>query len=151
MQNAAPTDMDACYIETSALLAWLGGESKSSIVNTALNSNNRICTSRLSFIESERCLFRARANRQIKEADLKKRQGWLAIFENEWDVLEIGIEVQKAARMRFPIEPVRTLDAIHLASALQFQIVYSPLKVLTFDDRMIENLEPLGLRAWEVR
>ena len=141
--------MKSCYMESSALLAWLGGEPTSAKVATAMNKAQRICTSRLTFIECDRCLLRAEALGLMNRAELHKRQGWLGILEAEWEVMEVSQEVQKGARTRFPIEPVRSLDAIHLASALQFQIVYHDLGILSFDARILQNLVPLGLKSWD--
>ena len=43
------------------------------------------------------------------------------------------------------VEPVRSLDAIHLATALEFTKVVATLGVLSFDTRITDNLDPLGL------
>lgn len=45
--------------------------------------------------------------------------------------------------------PVVLSDAIHLASALEALKVYPDLVVLSFDKRILENLEPLGLTRAE--
>ncbi len=47
----------------------------------------------------------------------------------------------------FPVEPIRTLDALHLASALELLRLFPDLTVLSFDRRIVENLAPLGLGA----
>jgi hypothetical protein len=47
----------------------------------------------------------------------------------------------------FPIEPVRTLDAIHLATAMAFSEAYPELEMLTFDRRISENATALGLAS----
>jgi hypothetical protein len=40
---------------------------------------------------------------------------------------------------------VRTLDAIHLSTALLFAAAYPDLAVLTSDERVARNAEALGL------
>ena len=60
-------------------------------------------------------------------------------------MLEITSDIRIRAGEPFPVEPVRTLDAIHLASALRFATTFPALPVLTFDERILANLEPLGL------
>ena len=137
--------MSIYYAETSALLAWLLGEQAGVEILELLNSAQRVCTSRLTFIEATRCLVRAEANQQLSAADVNKLRGWLAVCEREWEVLEIYSEICDRAQQRFPHEPVRTLDAIHLASMLQFVGIYGKLEVLSLDERIIKNLEPLGL------
>jgi hypothetical protein len=47
----------------------------------------------------------------------------------------------------FPIEPVRTLDAIHLASALEFTRAFPDLEMLSFDQRILDNAEALGISS----
>lgn len=45
---------------------------------------------------------------------------------------------------RFPAEPVRTLDALHLASALFLNEFVPSLAVLSADDRIRNNAAQLG-------
>lgn len=59
--------------------------------------------------------------------------------------MEITPNIRLRAAEPFPVEPVRTLDAIHLATAVHFASEFSDLSVLTFDERILSNLEPLGL------
>lgn len=47
----------------------------------------------------------------------------------------------------FPVEPVRTLDALHLASALELLRVHPDISVLSFGRRILDNLPALGLGA----
>jgi predicted nucleic acid-binding protein len=49
------------------------------------------------------------------------------------------------ARSSFPVEPVRTLDAIHLATAAVFHESLGGLQVLSFDERIRANAQQLGL------
>jgi predicted nucleic acid-binding protein len=49
------------------------------------------------------------------------------------------------ARRPFPLEPIRTLDALHLAAALHFQHELLGLTVLSLDARVRQNAEALGL------
>lgn len=138
--------MKAYYVESSALLAWLFNEENSKSIIKILNDNTvQLCTSRITFIECERTIIRAETLKNITSAEAKKLQGWLAIFESEWQILEIGEDVYNGTKVRFPVEPVRTLDAIHLSTALQFHAIYEAISVLTFDQRIIDNLEPLGI------
>jgi hypothetical protein len=49
------------------------------------------------------------------------------------------------ARLRFPVEPVRTLDSLHLSTALVFHAEEPSLLLVTLDDRIRENAEALGM------
>ncbi len=59
--------------------------------------------------------------------------------------MELSGEVLTRAGQPFPVEPVRTLDAIHLATALVFTKAYPDLQILTFDQRISNNAQPLGI------
>jgi hypothetical protein len=63
----------------------------------------------------------------------------------QWAILELTPVVRERAGQRFPVEPVRSLDAIHLSSALTLLHVHPDLRVLSFDERLAANLQPLGL------
>jgi hypothetical protein len=62
----------------------------------------------------------------------------------KWGVLELSAELLQGARRSFPFEPVRTLDAIHLASALEARGEIPDLRVLSLDQRVRRNAEALG-------
>lgn len=51
------------------------------------------------------------------------------------------------ARQSFPVEPVRTLDAIHLATALEWHKRIEPVAVLSTDERVRSNARALGLQV----
>ena len=53
--------------------------------------------------------------------------------------------VLERARRGFPREPVRTLDAIHLATAVQFQEAIPDLAVASLDERIRYNAQALAM------
>jgi hypothetical protein len=59
-------------------------------------------------------------------------------------VLSISGDVVERARQPFPGDPVRTLDAIHLASALVARSAAPGLEVLSLDDRIRATAKKLG-------
>jgi len=59
--------------------------------------------------------------------------------------MEVSEQVRELAGRPFPVEPLRTLDALHLASALLFMQVYPELQILTYDRRIAENAQALGI------
>jgi predicted nucleic acid-binding protein len=61
-----------------------------------------------------------------------------------WMQLAITESILNRARMPFRGGPVRTLDAIHLASALEARAASASLTVLTLDDRMRRAARALG-------
>lgn len=142
--------MRAVYVETSALLTWLLGEEDSRKIAQGIDRADRIASSSLTMLEAERGILRAKLEGRISAADRLQLKGLVARTASQWDLMEITTEVRARASEAFPLEPLRTLDAIHLATALEFAKVYPELSVLSSDRRIISNLEPLGLQqaAW---
>ena len=137
--------MKTLYIESSAILAWLLGEPKANLVIKAIDSAEVVVSSVLSILETERALIRAEKQNQISEADAQRLLGLFSNTMLDWAFLEITETVRRRAALPFPVEPVRSLDGIHLASMLEFLQVYPKMEILTFDHRIIENIRPLGL------
>jgi hypothetical protein len=64
-----------------------------------------------------------------------------------WHVLRIGPEIVERARQPFPGEPIRTLDAIHLASAVVARSAVAGLELLSLEDRIRKAGRRVGLRV----
>jgi predicted nucleic acid-binding protein len=65
-------------------------------------------------------------------------------FERRCYVVAVTDDVLARVRRPFPVEPIRTLDAVHLATA---ELVGEPpplMTVVTRDDRVRENAIALG-------
>ncbi len=137
--------MRAVYLETSAILAWLFGEPSAADVIRAANEAEVIATSLLTIVEAERAIHRAVAQRLVKEAAAQKLRGLLAQERSKWITMSPTEAVLTRAGRAFPVEPVRTLDAIHLATALAFTEAFPELTMLAFDRRVSDNATALGL------
>lgn len=133
------------YAETSAVLAWLFGEPEGRNARERIDAADRVVSSVLTTLEVERAVSRAESMALITAADAQKLRGMLARTVRQWSLLEMSAAVRRRAGQTFPVEPVRSLDAIHLASALEFLTLYPELEILSFDGRITGNLEPLGL------
>ena len=72
------------------------------------------------------------------------RGAHLAAAAAHWQMRRIAPEVVERCRLTFPAEPVRTLEAIHLASALLGRTAIAGLQLLSLDDRMRRNGRALG-------
>ena len=68
-----------------------------------------------------------------------------------WNLLRIDSEVVERARKPFPAEPLRALDAIHLASALIVSGGVPELTLLTFDQRIRRAARGMGLSITPAR
>ena len=137
--------MSAVYLETSAVLRWLLGESDAPEIAARIQETADPVCSILTILETQRALVRAERERPSGGRQLGLLRRELAEASADWNVLEITPEICVRAGEPFPVEPVRTLDAIHLATALQFARAFPSLLVLSFDERILVNLEPLGL------
>lgn len=61
--------------------------------------------------------------------------------------MRVDGEIIERARRPFPGEPIRTLDALHLASALVAGAAVGDLALLTLDERVRMAAAALGLRV----
>lgn len=134
------------YAESSAVLAWLLDEEAGPRVRQLLGAADIIVASDLTVVECERVLIRAAALGELTEADAADRRAHLTTAASHWHVLRIGPEIVDRARQPFPGEPIRTLDAIHLASVLVARSAVAGLELLSLDDRIRKAAERLGLR-----
>ncbi|MGH9366202.1 MAG: type II toxin-antitoxin system VapC family toxin [Thermoanaerobaculia bacterium] len=137
--------MKVVYAETSAVLAWLLGDESRLRARRVVDSADQVVTSVLTLVEATRGILRAANEQRVAAVDASRLRGLLARTTTAWELMEITPEIRVRAGEPFPVEPVRTLDAIHLATALQFARALPELSVLTFDERILANLEPLGL------
>lgn len=137
--------MRALYIETSALLSWLLGEPRGEEAAEALDGADHVVSSVLTITEAVRGLLRAQQLGRLTVAQQLLLRGQLARVHPQWMLMEVTPEVRERAAEPFPVEPVRTLDAIHLATAVAFRRAYASLNVLAFDHRVGDNATALGL------
>ncbi len=137
--------MKVVYAETSAVLAWLLEDEPRLRARSVIDSTDQVVTSVLTLLEATRGILRAVNERHVTAVEASRLRGLLAQTITGWQLLEITPDIRLRAGEPFPIEPVRTLDAIHLATALHFARAFPSLPVLTFDERILANLEPLGL------
>ena len=135
------------YAESSAVLAWLLGESKGDKVRVLLSEAAGVFTSVLTLVETDRVLIRAHLSGGLSEANLANRRGWLARAHRHWHLLQLHEEVLDRARQPFPGEPIRTLGALHLASALAARTAVPGVALLTLDDRVRRAAVRLGFEV----
>jgi predicted nucleic acid-binding protein len=133
------------YAESSAILAWLLDENSAADVRRSLAAAEIIVASDLTLIECDRVLVRAAALGELTEAEAADRRAHLTAAASHWQILRVAPEIVERARQPFPGEPIRTLDAIHLASALVARTAIAGLSLLSLDDRVRRAGTKLGL------
>jgi predicted nucleic acid-binding protein len=134
------------YAESSAVLAWLLGEPAGHSVREVLRRAELVMASDLTLVECDRVLIRAVTLGEIDEATAADRRAHLNAEAAHWHLWRVTSDIVDRARHPFPAEPVRTLDAIHLASALAVRSVVPGVELLSLDDRIRRTGVQLGFR-----
>jgi hypothetical protein len=135
------------YAESSAVLAWLLGEDEGEEVRAVLANAELVCASdltpgRVRPSAPPRCQRSAHHGSRFG-----LRRATLAGSAHHWALFRVSPEVAERARRPFPAEPVRTLDAIHLATALVARAAVQECDLLTWDDRVRRSAVELGFRV----
>ena len=134
------------YVESSAMAARLLGQVQGELVRDLLERSENVFSSELLLLECDRALIRAESAGELSDA---AAAGWRATLNLEsryWTLLRIEGEVLERARRAFPLEPVRTLDAIHLSTLLLVRSIFADAELLSFDERIRANAKALGFR-----
>lgn len=135
------------YVETSAVLSWLVGEQAGRSVRAKLAQASAVVASELTGLECHRAISRWTALGRLREADAAALRSQLARAMARWTRLAILGEVVERAGLPFPEEPLRALDAIHLASALLARRAQPDLELMSLDDRLCRSALGLGFRV----
>ena len=119
------------YADASALVKLILPESDSAAMHRWYVEAERLITSRAGIIETERA-----TRRRAYDEDQKN------LILRDVEILEVDADIGRVAAS---IEPptVRTLDAIHLASALALGPELEAF--VTYDDRLAEAARNVGL------
>jgi predicted nucleic acid-binding protein len=132
----------ARYIESSALIAAkLEGDRTAW---EAIRGEGVRFTSALTLAEFARRVVRGRSAGDLDDARARASMNWLSQFTRRCVVVDIDGELIARARRPFPIEPVRTLDAIHLATIESRDEEPSQIAVVTRDRRIAQNARAMG-------
>ena len=137
-----PDGADKCYVETSALLAALLENDVEA--RHAISSPSHRITSALTLAEANRALIRARVAGRIDARAERDAIRGLQTFARRCDIVAVSEEVLTRAGRLFPVEPLRTLDAIHIATA---EMLGDPPPLIIFvtrDKRVADNASALG-------
>jgi predicted nucleic acid-binding protein len=133
------------YAESSAVLAWLLGEPAGEDVRRLLAEAKRVVSSTLTQVECARALARSVVSGRLGRGDELAALRLMDEAATAWTTLEMSGRVLARARTPFPLEPVRTLDAFHLATAVAFREEIPDLVVVSLDERVRGNAEALGI------
>ena len=134
------------YLESSAVLRWLLEQEDGQQVREQMLSSKNLYASELTAVECARTIRRLRAENMMTASAAQEKHAALEKLRHKWNKLPLSSQVLERASQSFPLEPVRSLDAIHLASALIIHAV-RPLAILSFDSRVRKNAVLLGMEV----
>lgn len=132
------------YAESSAVLAWLFREAPGPLLEEILAGAEMVLASDLTLLECHRALIKAEATGQLSQFEVGQRRVLLENVSSRWTLLKLDGEVLERARRRFPQEPVRSLDSLHLATAVAARSLVPELALLSLDQRVRGNGTALG-------
>lgn len=135
------------YAESSAILTWLLGETRADRVVAILADAELVYASDLTLVECDRNLIRLEVSERLSPIETAERRAILAERTRDWAILRLDGEIIDRARSRFPHEPIRTLDALHLASALVASRTALGVVLLTLDERIRRAGRALGFEV----
>jgi hypothetical protein len=139
--GATPSSL---YAETSAVLrVLLEGDAQ---LAAALAAAPHLVTSDLTLAEADRGLRRAMHDGRLDATRFRDGQRWLTRFARACNTLTPSAAVLDRAKRDFPVEPVRTLDAFHLATLKMWDETVGPVAVFSTDTRVRANATAWGLR-----
>jgi predicted nucleic acid-binding protein len=130
------------YIESSALVAALLEHDPDAL--KAVRTRGRKVTSALTIAEAARAIVRARAAARLTVDEERAAVRALRRFERRCYLVGVTDTVLARVRRPFPVEPIRTLDAVHLATAELLGEPPSLIVVVTRHVRVRENAKALG-------
>jgi hypothetical protein len=106
-----------------------------------------VTTSAITAIECSRALARARHDGRITPVEERAALHLLDEAFISWHVLDLSENVIARARAPFPSEPVRSLDAIQIASAWSVFAAAGAVSTLSFDERVRANARAMGMKV----
>lgn len=130
------------YIESSALVAALLERDAGAV--KSVRARGRQVTSALTIAEAARGILRARAAARLTGDQERAAVRALRRFERRCYLVAVTDAVLARVRRPFPVEPIRTLDAVHLATAELLGEPPQLVTVVTRDARVRENARALG-------
>ena len=110
----------------------------------SVRARGRKVTSALTIAETARAILRAGAAARLTADEEQAAVRALRRFERRCYLVGVTDAVLVRVRRPFPVEPIRTLDAVHLATT---ELLGEPpplIVIVTRDVRVRENAEALG-------
>ena len=126
----------ALYLDPSVALRATLEQGTTPQIEHRIAAAPALVTSRLSLVESARALLRVRFQGGLPESRLADAQRELDVLWTRCELWEISPAVCALASRLAPDKPLRTLDALHLATFLLARTRIDGLELLTADRRL---------------
>jgi predicted nucleic acid-binding protein len=124
------------YLDTSVALRGVLEQGATAEEQAKIRSAELLLTSRLSLVESARALLRIRRSGEVPEARIADAERQLANLFARCEIWELTEAVCSLARQIAPAEPLRALDALHLATFALARRRIEGLELFTTDRRL---------------
>lgn len=136
------------YLDTSALAKLFLNEEGRDRTITAVTAAGKGCTSAVAYVEA-----RSAFARKLREGLLDEvtHERIVRAFDYRWSALlrrEVTLSLAREAGELAQRLELRGYDAVHLASALDFQCRYGEITFLGFDDRLNDAALEAGLALY---
>ncbi len=137
------------YFDSSFVLAVVLGEGAGGSLEELWRSTTRCIASNLLAVEgvvNVRRAARVRRDKAVSESWLRGKLAALDHLLRDFDLKAVDQSIEEIIRDTPALAECRTLDAIHLATALHFRpAVKGGLEIVTLDKRMAAVARKLGL------
>jgi predicted nucleic acid-binding protein len=107
-----------------------------------------VVASRVTVAEVSRVMSRLRSLEPKVAAKVAAREAAFLAETERWGIHPVDESVWVRSGRPFPIEPVRMLDAIHLATIERLSTALPDLTVVSTDDRVRRNATALGFAVF---
>ncbi len=135
--------MSYLYVESSALVrALVEGDVA---LARRLAKAGRPVTSAITLLEVARAIARKAEDGTLSADQVGSARTGLTRLSRRTATMRVTRAILAEAASRFPVEPVRSLDAIHLASCVQWQRSAGRTTVASVDARVRANALALGM------
>ena len=132
------------YLDASVILRRALDEPSSTI---AWNEVGETVTSRITQVECFRALDRLRHQLTEDEVGLARAREIVYRAFDSCHVIELGASVLGQAGMPFPVA-IKTLDAVHLASAMTYRdLTGTPVRIATHDRALARASRSMGFEV----
>jgi PIN domain len=130
------------YMESSALVAALLEHDMAAKKRPPVGT--QLVTSALTLAEAARAIILTRATGRLTAAEEQAAVRALRTFERRCFLLDVDRAVLARVSRPFPIEPIRTLDAVHLATTELLDETPQVVTIVTRDVGVRDNARALG-------